>query len=222
MNRRHIPALALAAAGAVTITAVATASSVAGGSTSTTTTPPTPAVPSLLASVGLSHGANTHVATRSAAASAVAARSSQANRSSVAKALAALQLAATEQQVATAFHDASLAQAQRQAAQVAASAAPAASTPAASTATSSSGFPNPYGLSPFLACVAWRESNDNPGAVNSSSGAGGLFQFMPSTWANLGQAGLPENAPASVQIAAAEQLYASQGGSPWAGGGYAC
>lgn len=31
--------------------------------------------------------------------------------------------------------------------------------------------------------VAWCESRDNPYAVNARSGAAGLFQFMPATWA---------------------------------------
>ena len=78
------------------------------------------------------------------------------------------------------------------------------------------------GLPPFLACVAWRESRDTPTAVNPSSGAGGLFQFLPSTWSALGYSGLPENAPVATQIAAAEQLYAEQGPAPWSGGSYAC
>lgn len=32
--------------------------------------------------------------------------------------------------------------------------------------------------------IAWRESRYQAGAVNSSSGAAGLFQFLASTWAN--------------------------------------
>lgn len=78
------------------------------------------------------------------------------------------------------------------------------------------------GLPPFLACVAWRESRDTPTAVNPSSGAGGLFQFLPSTWSALGYPGLPENASVADQIVAAEQLYAEQGAAPWAGGSYSC
>jgi len=38
----------------------------------------------------------------------------------------------------------------------------------------------------FLECVSWRESKDTPTAVNGSSGAAGLFQFLPA-W----QHGLP-------------------------------
>jgi len=42
-----------------------------------------------------------------------------------------------------------------------------------------------FGGSPGLTWalrVARCESHDNPLAVNASSGASGLFQFMPSTW----------------------------------------
>jgi soluble lytic murein transglycosylase-like protein len=38
--------------------------------------------------------------------------------------------------------------------------------------------------------VAWCESRHNPGAYNPASGASGLFQFIPSTWAtNSARAG---------------------------------
>ena len=80
----------------------------------------------------------------------------------------------------------------------------------------------PFGLTGFLACVAYRESHNDPTAVNPSSGAGGLFQFLPSTWANLGEPGLPQNASVAEQISAAQRLMAMEGTSPWAGGGYSC
>lgn len=70
-----------------------------------------------------------------------------------------------------------------------------------------------------LACIEQAESGGNPTAVNASSGAGGLFQFLPSTWASLGYSGLPQNAPVSEQIQAAETLYAQQGIAPWSGDG---
>lgn len=75
------------------------------------------------------------------------------------------------------------------------------------------------GMSAFEACVISRESGGNPQAVNPSSGAGGLFQFLPSTWASLGYAssypGGAQTAPASVQEAAFSQLYSQSGTSPW-------
>jgi len=66
-------------------------------------------------------------------------------------------------------------------------------------------------------CIANHESRFTPNAVNPSSGAGSMFQFMPQTWANLGRPGLPQDASVPDQIAAAWQLYQEQGWSPWAG-----
>lgn len=93
-------------------------------------------------------------------------------------------------------------------------AAPAAS-PAPAPVTSYSGAPGS-----FQACVIRAESGGNPSAVNPTSGAGGLYQFLPSTWAALGYAGAypggAQTAPVSVQNAAFEKLYAESGTSPWA------
>lgn len=83
----------------------------------------------------------------------------------------------------------------------------------------------------FLACVVRRESGGNPTAVNPSSGAGGLFQDLPSTWRNAANEVDPnisrrwpraELAPVSVQWQVNEHLYATQGRQPWAGGRYRC
>jgi LysM repeat protein len=75
------------------------------------------------------------------------------------------------------------------------------------------------GMSAFESCVISHESGGNAGAVNSSSGAGGLFQFLPSTWAGLGYAaaypGGAQTAPVSVQEAAFDKLYAEAGTAPW-------
>jgi hypothetical protein len=87
---------------------------------------------------------------------------------------------------------------------------PVASAPATDAATYS-GAPGS-----FQACVIARESGGNPSAVNPSSGAGGLYQFLPSTWAALGFPGLPEYASVAMQNAAFEKAYAESGTSPWA------
>jgi len=79
----------------------------------------------------------------------------------------------------------------------------------------------------YLDCVVGRESRGNYGAVNSSSGAGGAYQFMPSTWNNTAaHAGRPDligvhpsQASPADQDAMAATLYQWQGGSPWAGPG---
>ena len=67
----------------------------------------------------------------------------------------------------------------------------------------------------FQSCVIQRESGGDAAAVNASSGAGGLYGFLPSTWQSLGYSGLPENAPASVQNAAFAKEYAQSGGGAW-------
>ena len=71
------------------------------------------------------------------------------------------------------------------------------------------------GGSGFQACVIARESGGNPRAVNASSGAGGLYQFLPSTWAALGHSGLPENASVAEQNQAFAQEYAQSGSAAW-------
>jgi hypothetical protein len=68
----------------------------------------------------------------------------------------------------------------------------------------------------FQSCVIQRESSGNPRAVNPSSGAGGLYGFLPSTWHGLGFPGLPENAPVAEQNDAFAKEYAQSGTSAWA------
>lgn len=67
-------------------------------------------------------------------------------------------------------------------------------------------------------CVAERESGFDPLAVNPSTGAAGLFQFLPSTWASLselaGQGGASAfNARANIAVAA--WTVAHYGWHPW-------
>jgi resuscitation-promoting factor RpfC len=68
----------------------------------------------------------------------------------------------------------------------------------------------------FRSCVIQRESSGNPRAVNPSSGAGGLYGFLPSTWHGLGFSGLPENASVAEQNYAFAREYAQSGTSAWA------
>ena len=72
-----------------------------------------------------------------------------------------------------------------------------------------------HGSGGYESCVISRESGGNTRAVNSSSGAGGLYQFLPSTWHSLGYSGSPQNASVSVQRQAFQRLYAQAGTSPW-------
>lgn len=66
----------------------------------------------------------------------------------------------------------------------------------------------------FLNAVIPCESGGNPRAVNSI-GAGGLFQFMPSTWRSVGGKGLPQHASVDEQWKRARILFDQQGTSPW-------
>jgi soluble lytic murein transglycosylase-like protein len=62
--------------------------------------------------------------------------------------------------------------------------------------------------------VAQCESNYNPYAVNRSSGASGLFQFLPSTWASLPQHNQSVFDP-TANAQAAEVLYSRSGPNQW-------
>ncbi len=92
---------------------------------------------------------------------------------------------------------------------------------AATTQQSSSGGGD------FFACVRHHESRGNYGVVNSSSGAAGAYQFMPTTWNNAARdAGRndlvgvnPAAASPADQDAIAHYVYSTQGGRPWAGSG---
>jgi hypothetical protein len=62
----------------------------------------------------------------------------------------------------------------------------------------------------FEACVALRESGNNPHV-----GFGGLYGILPSTWHSLGYSGVAGNADVATQRAAFNQLYAKYGKTPW-------
>jgi soluble lytic murein transglycosylase-like protein len=70
-------------------------------------------------------------------------------------------------------------------------------------------------------CVADRESNFHPDAYNPRSGASGVFQFIPSTWAWASKAaGYGDNADpfdAATNIGTAEWVVAGYGWAPWGG-----
>ena len=59
------------------------------------------------------------------------------------------------------------------------------------------------------------ESGGNYGAVNPSSGAGGAYQILPSTWDLYGGSGAPQNAPKAEQDRIAAEIWADSGGSAW-------
>jgi hypothetical protein len=79
---------------------------------------------------------------------------------------------------------------------------------AASASAGSGGYSIPAGI---VQC----ESGGNYSAVNPSSGAGGAYQILPSTWAAYGGQGLPQDASPAEQGAIAAKIYATQGPSAW-------
>jgi len=100
-----------------------------------------------------------------------------------------------------------------QAAPVASSAPAPAAAPAPVAQASSASYSGAPGS--FQSCVIQAESGGDAGAVNASSGAGGLYGFLPSTWQALGFSGLPENASVAEQNAAFQKEYAQSGTSAW-------
>jgi septal ring factor EnvC (AmiA/AmiB activator) len=59
------------------------------------------------------------------------------------------------------------------------------------------------------------ESGGNFEAVNPSSGAGGAYQILPSTWELYGGEGNPEDASPSEQSDIAAQIWADSGSGAW-------
>jgi peptidoglycan hydrolase-like protein with peptidoglycan-binding domain len=81
-------------------------------------------------------------------------------------------------------------------------------TAGAAASSSSGGYTIPSGI---VQC----ESGGNYSAVNPSSGAGGAYQILPSTWSAYGGQGSPQNAPKAEQDRIAAAIYARQGASAW-------
>lgn len=94
---------------------------------------------------------------------------------------------------------------------------PAAPTVALSPSTPmSTGSPTSYGGGYSIpSSIVMCESGGNWNAVNSSSGAGGAYQILPSTWAAYGGTGLPQNASPAEQSAIAAKIWAASGSSAW-------
>ncbi|MDQ6920201.1 MAG: transglycosylase SLT domain-containing protein [Candidatus Dormibacteraeota bacterium] len=132
----------------------------------------------------------------------------------------------TRQQLEDEFNQLVQLEAQRQqAAQQAVGQSPAPAPPAAPAAAPSGGgsiqdiiltafAPQGAGAQQWALRIAKCESGYNPNAVNRSSGASGLFQFMPSTWAHLPWAGQSVFDPVANAQAAA-YYYQHSGPGPW-------
>jgi septal ring factor EnvC (AmiA/AmiB activator) len=59
------------------------------------------------------------------------------------------------------------------------------------------------------------ESGGNYGALNPSSGAGGAYQILPSTWESYGGEGTPQGASKQQQDQVAAQIWADSGAGAW-------
>lgn len=70
----------------------------------------------------------------------------------------------------------------------------------------------PYSIPTYIVMC---ESGGNYGALNPSSGAGGAYQIIPSTWEAYGGQGAPHEAPKAEQDRIAAQIWADSGGSAW-------
>lgn len=74
-------------------------------------------------------------------------------------------------------------------------------------------FPGgPYSIPTYIVMC---ESGGNYSALNSSSGAGGAYQIIPSTWEAYGGKGLPHLAPKSEQDRIAALIWANDGPGAW-------
>jgi peptidoglycan hydrolase CwlO-like protein len=70
----------------------------------------------------------------------------------------------------------------------------------------------PYAIPTYIVMC---ESGGNYAALNPSSGAGGAYQILPSTWRAYGGQGLPHQAPKAEQDRIAAQIWADSGPSAW-------
>jgi septal ring factor EnvC (AmiA/AmiB activator) len=70
----------------------------------------------------------------------------------------------------------------------------------------------PYTIPTYIVMC---ESGGNYSAVNPSSGAGGAYQILPSTWELYGGQGEPQNAPKAEQDQIASEIWADSGSGAW-------
>jgi peptidoglycan hydrolase CwlO-like protein len=70
----------------------------------------------------------------------------------------------------------------------------------------------PYAIPTYIVIC---ESGGNYQALNPSSGAGGAYQILPSTWHAYGGQGLPHQASKAEQDRIAAQIWADSGPSAW-------
>jgi hypothetical protein len=82
--------------------------------------------------------------------------------------------------------------------------------------SSSSGAPaylgGPYAIPTYIVMC---ESGGNYHALNPSSGAGGAYQILPSTWRAYGGQGAPQNGSKAEQDRIAAEIWRDSGPSAW-------
>ena len=83
--------------------------------------------------------------------------------------------------------------------------------PAAAEETVERWLGGPYSIPTYIVMC---ESGGNYGAVNPSSGAGGAYQILPSTWQLYGGKGAPQDAPKAEQDRIAAEIWADSGSAP--------
>ena len=90
---------------------------------------------------------------------------------------------------------------------------------AAQQAASEAGNPaylgGPYAIPTYIVLC---ESGGNYQALNPSTGAGGAYQILPSTWRAYGGQGAPQDAPKAEQDRIAAMIWRDSGPSAWACG----
>jgi septal ring factor EnvC (AmiA/AmiB activator) len=83
---------------------------------------------------------------------------------------------------------------------------------AAAEATVGRWLGGPYAIPTYIVMC---ESGGDYGALNPSSGAGGAYQIIPSTWEAYGGEGAPHEAPKAEQDRIAAEIWADSGGGAW-------
>jgi multidrug efflux pump subunit AcrA (membrane-fusion protein) len=142
-------------------------------------------------------------------------------RSQIAGVRQRAQRAATEEEAIAAERQASLAKLKSKISQwtdeiqAAKRAAAEAASRAAAEETVERWHGGPYSIPTYIVMC---ESGGDYGAVNPSSGAGGAYQILPSTWSLYGGQGAPQDAPKAEQDRIAAEIWADSGPSAWSCG----
>jgi septal ring factor EnvC (AmiA/AmiB activator) len=133
------------------------------------------------------------------------ARTLEANRAELAATRAESERRAAEVAAAKAATESDLAAVEDRVAELVAEQQAASGTPAYSG--------GPYAIPTYIVIC---ESGGNYHALNPSTGAGGAYQILPSTWRAYGGQGLPHEAPTAEQDRIAAMIWADSGPSAWA------